>query len=142
MNPKEIKSKFEELLRLSPEEEIEHNSQMLAFYFLSIIDEEMERQNMSKKKLAELVGTSQAFITQLFMGDRKPNWTMLAKMQKVLGLEFVVSTKTAMNTLMVEAISAAHKLWVSEGSYEINTERKLSGPFEIEKNNHCVPLAS
>lgn len=143
MKPNEIKTKFDELFNsITPEEQIEHEAQLLAFRFLSIIDAEMEAQNISKKALAERVGTSQSFITQLFRGDRKPNWTILAKMQKALGLQFTVSTHDEMERWVIEAISQAHKVWIKEGCYSIIESRKLIGNFEVTSNPNDYPLAS
>lgn len=143
MKPSEIKAKFDELLRFkSQEEEIDHDAQMLAFSFLSIIDAEMERQDVNKKALAEKVGTSQSYITQLFRGDRKPNWTILAKMQKELGIQFNVSTPQDIEQSIYEAISQAHKLWVKDGCYSISETRKLIGNFEIDSKHQDYPLAS
>ncbi|KAB2869469.1 MAG: helix-turn-helix transcriptional regulator [Bacteroidales bacterium] len=143
MKPNEIKTKFDELLNsTTPEEQFEHEAQLLAFKFLSIIDAEMEAQNISKKALAEKVGTSQSFITQLFRGDRKPNWTILAKMQKELGLQFTISTNNEIEQRVIEAISLAHKVWVKEGCYSMTETRKLIGNFEVLTNPKDVPLAS
>jgi ribosome-binding protein aMBF1 (putative translation factor) len=143
MKPSEIKAKFDELLRFkSLDEEIDHDAQMLAFRFLSIIDAEMEKQNVNKKELAQCVGTSPAFITQLFRGDRKPNWTILAKMQKELGIQFTVSTPQDIEQSIYEAISQAHKLWVKDGCYSISETKKLIGNFEIDSKPQDYPLAS
>ncbi|HPQ35750.1 MAG TPA: helix-turn-helix transcriptional regulator [Tenuifilaceae bacterium] len=143
MKPNEIKSKFDELLNsITPEEQIEHEAQLLAFKFLSIIDAKMEEQSISKKALAKKIGTSQSFITQLFRGDKKPNWTILAKMQKELDLLFTVSTNDEIEQRVVEAISQAHKVWVKEGCYSLTETRKLFGNFEVLTNPKDVPLAS
>ena len=143
MKPSDIKSKFDELLRFkTAEEEIDHDAQLLAFRFLSIIDAEMERQDVNKKALAEKVGTSQSYITQLFRGDRRPNWTILAKMQKELGITFTVSTQLEMEQRIIDAISQAHKVWVKEGCYSMNQSRKLLGNLEIISNTKDIPLAS
>lgn len=48
---------------------------------------------MSKKLLAEKVNTSASYITQLFRGDSLPNFNILAKMQRVLGLKFEIKGK-------------------------------------------------
>lgn len=141
--PQEIKKAFDDLFAsITPDEQIEHDAQLIAFRFLSIIDAEMEAQNISKKALAEKVGTSQSFITQLFRGDRKPNWTILAKIQKELGIQFSVSTKDEIEQRIVEAISQAHKIWVKEGCYSMVENRKLFGNFEVLTNPEDIPLAS
>ena len=143
MKPNEIKTKFDELLNsITPEEQIEHEAQLLAFKFLSIIDAKMEEKGISKKALAKKVGTSQPFITQLFRGDKKPNWTILAKMQKELGIQFTISTPQDIEQRIVEAISQAHKLWVKDGCYSMSESRKLIGNFEIDTKPQDYPLAS
>lgn len=139
MKQNEIKTKFDGLLSFkSTEEELEHNAQMLAFNFLSIIDAEMERQNISKKKLAEMIGTSPSFITQLFRGDKKPNWTTLARMQKELDIDFQVTTENAIEERLSNAISDAHKKWVKEGCYSVNDSKKLIGLFEVLTGDYAL----
>ncbi|TVR42498.1 MAG: XRE family transcriptional regulator [Cryomorphaceae bacterium] len=87
-----IKELFENSFNeLSAEEKTEHNAGILAMKFLGLVDAEMEARHISKKELSQKVGTSASFITQLFMGDRKPSWNMLARMQDALGLEFEVT---------------------------------------------------
>jgi len=77
---------------LSAEEKTGHNAGLLAMKFLGLVDAEMEARQISKKELAQKVGTSASFITQLFMGDRKPSWNMLAKMEEALDLRFEITT--------------------------------------------------
>jgi ribosome-binding protein aMBF1 (putative translation factor) len=138
MKANEIKTKFDDLLCFkSAEEELEHNAQMLAFNFLSIIDAEMEKQNISKKQLAAMIETSPSFITQVFRGDKKPNWTTLARMQKELNIDFKVTTENAIEERISNAISDAHKKWVKEGCYTINDSRKLIGFFEVSTGDYA-----
>jgi transcriptional regulator with XRE-family HTH domain len=109
---KNIKEQFEELIALkSPEEKIEHDAQILAFQFLSKVDLAMSELNISKKMLAKKVGTSPSFITQLFRGDRKPNWNILAKMQQELNLEFKLFTKKELDELIANEIKDYHRNW-------------------------------
>ena len=141
--PNDIKKAFEKLFNtITPEEQIEHDAQLLAFSFLSIIDKEMEEKKMTRKELAEKTGTSQAYITQLFRGNRKPNLNILARIQKALEIEFNVTTKDAVENRIIESISNAHKIWVQEGCYNFDKRRKLSGNFEIFINPKQEPLAS
>lgn len=115
-----LKTEWDKLLELTPEEQTEHEASMLAFQFLGRIDETMIQQNMSKKKLAEKVGTSPSFITQLFRGDRKPNWNILAKMQKELGIEFVVTTPPEIEEVISSEIKEYHRKWNKKRAYEKN----------------------
>ena len=88
-----VNRRFNELLEFDNEEDqLEHQTQMLMFKFLSIVDQEMETRNISRKDLAELLGTSPSYITQIFRGTKTVNLSRLAQMQEVLGLEFQIST--------------------------------------------------
>lgn len=115
---KSIKDQFDEILAFkSPEEQIEHEAQMLAFQFLSKVDLAMKELNISKKTLAKNVGTSPSFITQLFRGDRKPNWTILAKMQKVLGLDFKLFSGKEIDELIALELMDYHRKWIKTNAY-------------------------
>ncbi len=141
--PNDIKRAFDKLFdSITPEEQLEHEVQLLAFSFLSIIDIEMKKQKMTQKELAEKTGTSQAYITQLFRGNRKPNLNILVKMQKALEIDFSISTKDAIEDRITESISNAHKTWVREGCYDFDDSRKFSGKFELLINPEQEPLAS
>lgn len=78
---------------ISYEDQVASKADLLALQFLGLVDQKMEQEEMSKKDLAEKIGTSASFITQLFRGDRKPNWNILAKMSLELGLDFKVLTE-------------------------------------------------
>jgi transcriptional regulator with XRE-family HTH domain len=60
------------------------------FRFLDIVERKMEELGWTRKQLAAQLGTSASYITQLFRGDKLVNMTMLAKIQKVLGIRFEV----------------------------------------------------
>jgi ribosome-binding protein aMBF1 (putative translation factor) len=90
----EIKKQFEELLSFKSEEDkIELDAKELVFSFLSEFDKAMERNKVSKKELAKSIGTSASYITQLFRGDRTPNFANIAKMKEALNLEFDIKVK-------------------------------------------------
>jgi len=84
----EIKSIFKE--KKSFKEKVEFEAQMLAFTFLSEIEREMDKMGMKKKDLAQAVGTSAGYITQLFRGNKLPNLTILAAMGIAVGKQFNV----------------------------------------------------
>src|SRR5690606_7842737 len=92
ISPMSKKKDCDALLDMSPNERIEHDAQIFIFQFLGHIDQAMKDQNISKKELAKNVGTSASFINQLFRGDKRPSWSMLAKMSQVLNLKFKVMT--------------------------------------------------
>lgn len=89
-----IKNEWDALINeLSYEDQVASKADVLALQFLGLVDQKMESLKMNKKELAEKIGTSASFITQLFRGDRKPNWNILAKMSMELGLDFKVMTE-------------------------------------------------
>ncbi|WP_169712814.1 helix-turn-helix domain-containing protein [Algoriphagus faecimaris] len=76
---------------MTEEDSIEIKASVLALQFLGLVDEKMKETGMKKKELADQIGTSVSYLTQLFRGDQKPSWEVLAKMSIVLGLEFRVT---------------------------------------------------
>ena len=94
----ELLKEFEDIFTFkSEEEEIEHERQMIMFRFLSevervYIDQTGERK-LNKKKLAEKIGKTPSFITQLFNGNKNLNFDILAKFQKVLDVKFEIKAR-------------------------------------------------
>ena len=89
-----LKDKFIKALEFnSVEEKVEHDSKILMFKFLSIIEEEMIKKNMNKKELAQLIGTSPSYITQLFRGTKSINLTKIIELQNLFNIEFEISAK-------------------------------------------------
>lgn len=93
-NSEEIRKAFLDLLSFrSYEDEIQHNTQMLMYRFLSEVEILMERNNMTKKELAEKIGTSASYITQLYRGNKPLNMETVAKFQKVFNITFEIKAK-------------------------------------------------
>jgi transcriptional regulator with XRE-family HTH domain len=104
-----INRKWDSLLGNMPQEDlVTFKADVLAMQFLGLIDLKMEQDKISKKELAQKIGTSASFITQLFRGDRKPNWNILAKISMELGLEFKVMTEEMIQHRIDEALKAYH----------------------------------
>jgi transcriptional regulator with XRE-family HTH domain len=93
---------------MSQEDLVSSKADVLAMQFLGLVDLKMEQENISKKELAQKIGTSASFITQLFRSDRKPNWNILAKISMELGLEFQVMTEEMIQHRIDEALKAYH----------------------------------
>lgn len=88
-----IRDQFRHLFDLTPEQEIEERAEMLSFLFLSEVEKRMEERKWTRKKLAEEIGTSSSYLTQLFRGDRLLNFKTIAKLEKALALVFEVNGK-------------------------------------------------
>jgi transcriptional regulator with XRE-family HTH domain len=88
MNTK-LKNEFKGALKFSDvKEKTEHDSKILMFKFLSIIENEMTLKGMSKKELASQLNTSPSYITQLFRGTKTINLMKLAQLQNLFNIEF------------------------------------------------------
>ena len=93
MDKYDVAPGFEDLFTQTPEETIAHEAQMLIFRFLSEAERAMVQQHVSRKELAHRVGTSASYITQVFRGDKQPNFELLAKFQQALAISFDVAVR-------------------------------------------------
>lgn len=113
-----IKKEWDALFgTLSHEDIVASKADLLAMQFLGLVDRKMDQENISKKELAQKIGTSASFITQMFRGDRKPNWNILAKMSMELGLEFKVMTEEMIQDRISEELMAYHQRWSKTQEY-------------------------
>jgi len=83
----------------SKEEEIDYEAKVLMFHFLDRIQAKAEELGLNRKQLAEKIGTSASYITQLFRGDKLINLSTIAKFQKELGVKFTISMKDENSSL-------------------------------------------
>lgn len=97
---------------LSEADHLEIEAGVLALKFISILDEAIEDRGISRKELAEQIGTSPSFVTQVFRGNRKPNWEFLAKAQSALKLRFEISTDEKLEEWINDEIHSYHKRWI------------------------------
>ena len=102
MKPKNnINPEFEDLFSFSfKEEEIEHDAKMLMFHFLDKIQKIADDKSLNRKDLAQKIGPSASYITQLFRGDKLINLTTLAKFQKELDFKFSISIEPEQENLL------------------------------------------
>lgn len=83
-----------ELLNKHHEEfNLEMEKTMIQMRFMSEVEKLMEIQNVNKKQLAERIGTSASYITQLFRGNKTLNLETVAKFQHVFGYKFGIEIK-------------------------------------------------
>jgi transcriptional regulator with XRE-family HTH domain len=72
----------------SKEDQVETNAFVLMSRFLMLIEREMEVHSITRRELAERIGTSPSYVTQLFRGHKMANIETLAKIELALGIEF------------------------------------------------------
>jgi transcriptional regulator with XRE-family HTH domain len=135
-----IKEAFDQLFNsFTAEEIIESEARLIMFRFLEIIERRSEMLGWNRKQLAEKVGTSASYITQLFRGDKLINMITLAKFQKALGLEFEIAEKKSYEEKVKEyaPISDGNGVWVyfalGKPNYDSKDEIPAASedPFEI-----------
>jgi ribosome-binding protein aMBF1 (putative translation factor) len=87
----EIQKAFVEAIKKSDEkEDIQTDALMISYSFLSEIEILTEERKMSRKELAQKIGTSASYITQLYRGSKLLNLTTLAKLEKVFDITFEI----------------------------------------------------
>ena len=73
---------FEDILEPSNrEEKVELGASLLMAQFLTLVQEEADRRQLKRKELAEMIGTSASYLTQLFRGHKLINLTTAAKLE-------------------------------------------------------------
>lgn len=87
-----IRSEFQKLFEKPPQEQVEHRAQMLSYIFLSEAQKAMEQKGWTRKQLADEIGTSASYLTQLFRGDRLLNFKTVAKIEMALEIEFEITS--------------------------------------------------
>ena len=90
------RKKIEEALKtsLTPvdnNEKIEFDAVKIQLSFLFKIQNIMDKQGISRKDLAEKMGTSKAFVTQLFGAEKFLNMKNIAKLQQILGIRIDIN---------------------------------------------------
>jgi transcriptional regulator with XRE-family HTH domain len=105
-------------------DKLEHDAQMISFRVLSEVEKICIHKSINKKKLAEMVGTSSSYITQLFRGTKSINTQIMAKFEEVLDMSFEIRVKLNEETyadflgkqLSSDMLSTIHKWNAATGS--------------------------
>lgn len=100
---KEMHNEFDSIFNFeNKEDKWEVEAKILVSKFLSIVQKELDKNNGNRKELAEAIGTSASYISQLFRGNKMPNFLTLAKMKDVLNIEFSISLEGEINSQISE----------------------------------------
>ena len=89
-NIKNLDSAFEGLLS-ELENDYEIEAKVLASKILSEISEIAEKKDLNRKNIADLIGTSASYLTQLYRGNKILNLITLAKLKNKLNLNINIS---------------------------------------------------
>ncbi len=96
MNTKSLENKYQEIdnafddLFKELENNFEVDAKVIASRFLNEVKDIAEIRNINRKKLAEMIGTSPSYLTQLYRGTKLMNLITLAKLKKALDLEIEI----------------------------------------------------
>src|SRR5690625_40881 len=99
----EIRNEFQKLSEKSHEEKVEHRAQMLSHIFMSEAQKAMDRKGWTRKQLADEIGTSANYLTQLFRGDRLLNFKTVAKIEYALDLKYGIYEESNQRIEMEES---------------------------------------
>jgi transcriptional regulator with XRE-family HTH domain len=90
----EIETAFKTILSFDNEQDqLELDAKMIMAKFLEKVQEIATQKGLKKKDLAEKIGTSASYITQLYRGHKLLNLMTLAKLQRALDIEFDIAIK-------------------------------------------------
>lgn len=127
---KDIENSFNELFEFENKNDLaEVNAHVLASKFLSEILDASEKNNLNRKQLADKIGTSASYLTQLFRGNKLINLTTIAKLGNELNIEFDISIKGKnkfSNPINEENIAEHLDKW--------HTDNKSKGYVKIVRN--------
>lgn len=91
-NDIDLEETLRTLLSFNDEEEkLDFEIDKINLSIISKVDTLMKKNKMTKKDLADKLGTSKSYITQLFNGDKVINLKILAKLQLIFDISFNLS---------------------------------------------------
>lgn len=77
---------------ISEEDKIDITASVLMLYFMAEVENIQKIKGIDRKTLANMIGTSPSYLTQIFSGNKPLNFKTLAKIQKALNIRFEVKT--------------------------------------------------
>ena len=90
----EIETAFKTILSFDNEQDqLELDAKIIMSKFLEKVQEIATQKGLKKKDLADKIGTSASYITQLYRGHKLLNLMTLAKLQRALDIEFDIAIK-------------------------------------------------
>ena len=92
---KKLQKKLKDAISFKNDDEIiDFNASILSLEFTDLIEELMKNNDINKAQLARKLKTSKSYITQLFSGDKLINLKLLARIQRIFKIKFVVGTNS------------------------------------------------
>lgn len=96
LSKKELIKQFNKLNKFNnKQEKLKNDAMLLHARVMQIVEIAMHNKGWNKKTLASKLGISQSYLTQLFVGDKMTNLTMIAKFQHYLGIQLDLQYKNS-----------------------------------------------
>lgn len=105
-------------LKKNDSEEISHRKRMIMYRFLSEIERISEERNLNQKQIANMIGVTPSYLTQLYRGSKVINLETIAKLEHVLKVTFSISAKSDEKTNFME--------FVSENNFNVENSIKFN----------------
>lgn len=98
-----VAPEFDDLFAFAnEEEELEHEAKMLSFQALQALENcYLTGPKLKKKEIAQALGKSASFISQLYAGDKLMSFPLLAKIEKELGVSFQIKAQMSTHNYSV-----------------------------------------
>ncbi len=85
-----VKRFLDALTPKTKEDKIQFEAEKIHLDLVFLVKEMMEQQGINRKQLAEKLGISPSYLTQLFTGDKLFNLKTIAKLQEVFDVKFKI----------------------------------------------------
>ncbi|MCU7526222.1 MAG: helix-turn-helix domain-containing protein [Ignavibacteria bacterium] len=123
---KEIEKRMENLLSFENNAELEDFDEIV--FHLRVMNEIkdlLKKKNWNKKKLAEELGTSQSYISQLFSANKLINTKLIGKLERLLNVRFTIKIEElSEEAALIQKESSSFK----PGRIETSVARQLKKP--------------
>jgi ribosome-binding protein aMBF1 (putative translation factor) len=107
---------------LSEKEKLDNEAKIIMFRFLEIVERKREEMGWTRKQLAEKIGTSASYITQLYRGDKLANLPFIAKVQMKLCIQFEISERESYDEQIRE-----------------NADYRIPLKHGLQMDKNCIP---
>lgn len=118
----------------------EHDYELIAKVMtaeiLNDIKEITEERDITRKGLAELIGTSASYLTQLYRGNKLLNFITLAKFKKVLNVDIEVRINREYSKTDTEIISNIYKHVKCHNGNKWEVIKMAPSDYSSEKYNN------
>lgn len=103
--------------------DVKSETRLIMYRFLSEVERICEEENINRKQLAQKIGTSASYITQLFQGSKTINLETIAKFQKALNVVFDIKVNNNQALVFKKKIDTINTKKVNEYQNYFTVER-------------------